>query len=138
MALDARNNAPRDGRLEVGRQQERVAHGKAVFTLLDGIAIRHRCEREIVSTKKFDQRNVAGRIDSDNHGVVQVAIVHATFHKRVAGLNDMKVGQRVAIGRDDDTASSAVASGAKHTNGGSTGFCDRSDSLLLRFDKCFR
>ena len=37
---------------------------------------------KIVAAEQLDQGHVAGRIDADDHGVVQLAVGHAAFHGR--------------------------------------------------------
>ncbi len=46
---------------------------------LNAVAVARRRELKIGSTKQLDQRDVAGRIDADDHGVIELAVFSPHF-----------------------------------------------------------
>ena len=64
-----------------------------------------------IAPKELDQGDVAGGIDADDHGVVHLAVGHAALHRLAAGLRDVKIGQGVAVGRDDHAGAAALSVG---------------------------
>ena len=57
---------------------------------------------EVVASEHLNQRDVAGRIDANDDGVVQFSIIQSAFHKLAALTRHVKVGQRVAIRRNQN------------------------------------
>ena len=72
--------------MKIGGQQERIADGEAPIADLHLVAVGQFGGGKIVAAEQLDQRHVAGRIEPDDHGVVQLAVGHAALHERAAGL----------------------------------------------------
>ena len=131
VAVHAGDDAVGHGRLEVGRQQERVADGEAPVADLHLVAVGQRRGGKVVAPQQLDQGHVADRVDADDHRLVQVAVGHAAFHVVAGRLHDVEVGQGVAIGRDDHARAAAVAAVGKHGDGRPGRLGDGRDPLLL-------
>ena len=108
VAVHAGDDPVGDRGLEIGGQQERVAHGEAPSrrpaTL---VAVGQLGVREIVAAEELDQGHVARGIEAHDHGVVDPAVGHAALHRVAAGLGDVEVGQGVAVGRDHHARAAA-------------------------------
>ena len=98
VAVDAGDDAAGDGGLEVGGQEERVAHGEDPVARPQAIAVAQFGMGEVVAAQKLDQGHVAGGIEPDDHGVVDLAVGHAALHGVAAGVGDVEVAQGVAVG----------------------------------------
>ena len=57
----------------------------------------------------LNHRQIAGRIDADDHRVVQLAVGHAAFHADAGLAGDVKIRQRVAFRRDDHAGAAPLA-----------------------------
>ena len=101
VAMDAGDDAAGDRGLEVGGQQERVAHGEDPVAGAQAVAVAQFGMGKVVAAQQLDQGHVAGRIEPDDHGVVDPAVGHAALHGIAAGVRDVEVAQGVAVGRDD-------------------------------------
>ena len=75
--------------------------------------------------------HVAGGIDADDHGVVDLAVGHAALHGLAAGLHDVEVAQGVAVGRDDHAGAAALPVGGKDGQHAVLRLVHRGDSLRL-------
>ena len=131
VAVDAGNKPVGDGRLKIGRQQERIADGEAPVTDTQLVAVAQFRGGEILAAQQFDQGHVAGRVQTDDHGVVQLPIGHAALHVITGRLGDVKVGQRIAVGRDHDARSAALAFVGKDGDGRSDRLGHGGDPLLF-------
>ena len=89
------------GGLEVGGQQEGIAHGEDPIAGAELVAVAQFGVGEIVAAEELDQGHVAGRIEADDHGVVDAAVGQAALHGVAAGLGDVEIGQGVAVGGDE-------------------------------------
>ncbi len=133
VAMHAGNDAVTDRGPKIGRQQKGVADGERPVADTDLVTVAQRRRREMVAAEKFDQSDVAGRIDADDHRVVQPAVGHAAFHGVSGGLGDMKVGERVAVRRDDHPRTAPGAPLAKDGQRGGGGVPHHFHPPCLRF-----
>ena len=131
VAMHAGNDAVGDGGLQVGGQQERIAHGEDPVAGADLVAVAHFGAGEIVAAEELDQGHVAGGIEPDQHGVVDLAVGHAALHGRAAGLDDVEIGQGVAVGRDDHARAAALAVRLENRQHRRLGLLDHRDPLGL-------
>ena len=95
------------------------------------VAVAQFRDGKIVAAQQLDQGHVAGRIEADDHGVVQLPVGHAALHVVAGRLGDVKIGQRVAVGRDDDARAAALAVVGKDGDGRLHRLGHRGDPLLL-------
>jgi len=131
VAVNTRDDPVGDGRLEVGSQQERVTHCEAPIAGLNLVAVGHLGVREVVASEEFDQRHVAHRIDAHDNGVVELAVGHTALHGVAARSNDVEVGQRVSIGRNNDSRPAAPAAGGEDGQHRHIGLGHGGDPLIL-------
>ena len=113
VAVHAGDDPVGDGGLEVGGQQEGVAHGEDPVAHAEPVAVGQLGGGEIVAAEEFDQGHVAGGVQSDQHGVVDLAVGHAALHVVAAGERDVEVGQGIAVGGDDHAGAAPLAAGHK-------------------------
>ena len=131
VAVRAGDDAVGHGRLKIGGQQERIADGEAPVADLHLVAVGHLGGGKVVAAQQLDQGHVAGRIDADDHRVVQPAVGHAALHVAAGGLDDVEVRQRVAVGRDHHARAAAVAFVGEDGDRGFGGLLNRGDAGLL-------
>ncbi len=111
VAMHAGNQAEGDGGREVGREQERIAHGQRPVALLDLVAVAQRGEGKLLALRfgeQFDQRHVADLVDADDNRVVEHAVGKTALHDRSGALHDVEIGQRVPVGVDQDAGAAAL------------------------------
>ena len=77
------------------------------------------------------ERHVAGRIEADQDGVVRLSVGHAALHRLAAGQSDVKIGQGVAVGRDDDARAAPLSAAHKNGEYAVFGLAHDGDSLRL-------
>ena len=111
VAMHAGDDPVGDGGLEVGGQQEGVAHGEDPIAHAEPVAVAQLGGGEIVAAEELDQGHVAGGIEADQHGVVDLAVGHAALHRLAAGQSDVEIGQGVAVGRDDHARAAPLPAG---------------------------
>ena len=114
VAMHAGDDSVGDGRLQVGGQQERIAHGEDPVAGADRVAVAQFGAGEIVAAEELDQGDVAGRVDADQHGVIDSAVGHAALHRLAAGQDDVEIGQGIAVGRDDHARAAALSAGREN------------------------
>ena len=131
VAMHAGDDAVGDRGLQIGGQQERVAHGEDPIARADLVAVAQFGAGEIVAAEELDQGHVAGRIDADQHGVVDAAVGHAALHRLAAGHDDVEIGQGVAVGRDDHARAAALSVGREDGQHAVLGLVHRGDALGL-------
>ena len=120
-----------DRRAEVGGEEEGIARREAEVSHLDQIAVGELGKGEIVATDELDQGHVAGRIEADEDGVVELSIREAALHRHAGGLDDVEVRERVAIRADEDPRAPPRLTGEdRHRRLRGTG--NRLDPLLFR------
>ena len=78
--------------------------------------------------EQLDKRDVAARIEADEHGIDEAAVGEADFHGGASGSGDVEVRQGVAVGRDDDAGAAAVAVGREDGDRGLRDAGDRFDA----------
>ena len=86
---------------------------------------------EIVAAVELDEGDVAHWIETDDDCVVQLAIGHAALHERAGGLGDVKIGERVTIGRNDHARAAPLPSRRKNAQHGGNGLGGGGDARLL-------
>ena len=101
VASHSRHDAGADRRLEVGGQQERVACGEAEVADFDVIAVGQFGVGKVVAAQELDERDVPCRIEAHEHRVVEPPVGKPALHRDARWLDDMKIGERVAVGTDE-------------------------------------
>ena len=82
---DAADQAERDRRREVGREELGVAHDQRPVAGLERAAVAQLGERELLARllrEELDQGDVAGLVAADGDGVVQLAVRQAAGEGR--------------------------------------------------------
>ena len=133
VAVDARDDADADRRAEIGRQQEGIAGGEAGVAHGHGVAVGEHGMGEVVASDEFHEGHVAGRIEAHEHGVVEPAVVQPAAEHRAGGLGDVEVGQRVAVGADEDARSAPRRAGEDRDHRGRRP-TDDLDAVRLRLE----
>ena len=103
VASHPRYDAGADRGLEVGRQQERVAGGEAEVAHLDVVAVGQFGRGKVVASEELDQRDVPCRVEAHEHGVVEPTVGEPALHRDARRLDDVKIGEGVAVGTDEHT-----------------------------------
>ena len=98
VAVDPGNDAIGHRRLQIGSQQEGVAHDKDPVAQSHGVGVAHFGRGKFRASDELDQGHVAGGVETDDHGVVELAVGHAALHRQAAGGDNVEVRQGVAIG----------------------------------------
>ena len=129
----ARHDAGADRRLEVGGQQERVAGGEAEVAHFDVIAVGQFGAGKVVASQELDERDVPCRIKAHEHRVVELPVGKPTLHRDARRLDDMKIGERVAVGTDEH-ARTAPGLSREDRHRGSRRPPHDIDPLLLRVE----
>jgi hypothetical protein len=106
--MHAAHNAVRNCRPEVGRQQERVADHVGPIADFELIAVPQLGCGKIVAAEELHHRHVAGRVDTDENGVIEHAVVEPALHKRAGPVNNVKVREGVTVGADEDARAASV------------------------------
>ena len=89
--------------------------------------------RKIVAAQELDHRQVAGRIDADDDRVVQLAVRHSALHTDPGLVRDMEIGERIALGRDDDARAASLSFLGEDGHKRRRGLGDRGNPLRLGF-----
>ena len=131
VAMHAGDDAAGDGGLEVGGQQERVAHGKDPVAGAEVVAVAELGMGKVVAAQQLDQGHVAGRIEPDDHGVVDPAVRHAALHGVAARVRDVEVAQGVAVGRDDHAGAAPLPRRIEDRQHAAAGLGHHCDALRL-------
>ena len=124
VAVHAAHDPVGRGRLKVGREQKGISEDVDPVPGADRIAVAPRRRREIVASDELDQGDVAGRIDADQHRVIQLAVAEAALEELVLA-GDVKIGQGIAVARDQHAGPAAGGRSLKdgHDRGGQPGNC---------------
>ena len=131
VAMHARDDPVGNGRLKIGGQQEGIADGETPVADAHRVAVAQFRRREIIAAEQFDQRHVAGRIDADKHGVVELPVGHAALHVAAGRFHHVEIRQRIAVRTDDHARSTAPTAGSEDGDGRLHGSVDRRDPLLF-------
>ncbi len=131
VAMHAGDDAAGDRGLEVGGQEEGIAHGEDPVAGPQAIAVAEFGMGEIVAAQHLDQGHVAGRIEPDDHGVVDPAVGHAALHGVAAGVRDVEVAQGVAVGRDDHAGTAPLPCRIEDRQHAAAGLGHDGDALRL-------
>ena len=118
MTVGLKSSASRNG-LPTTKTQSPTRHGVAVAELGGG---------KVVFAEQLDEGDVAARIEADEHGVDEPAVGQAALHGGAGGAGDVKVRQRVAVGRNDDAGAAALAVGVEDGERGPRDAGDRFDA----------
>ena len=129
--MDAGDDAAGDGGLEVGGQEERVAHGEDPIAGAQPVAVAEFGMGKVVAAQQLDQGHVAGRIEPHDHGVVDLAVGHAALHGVAAGLHDVEVAQGVTVGRDDHAGTAPLSRRIEDRQHAAAGLGHDGDALRL-------
>ena len=129
--MDAGDNAAGDRGLEVGSQEKRVAHGEDPVAGPQSVAVAEFRVGKVVAAQQLDQGHVAGRIEPDDHGVIDPAVGHAALHGIAAGMRDVEVAQGVAVGRDDHAGTAPLPCRIEDRQHAAAGLGHDGDALRL-------
>ena len=78
-----------------------IAHGERPVADLQGVAVAQPGDRKIFASEELDEGHVAGGVDADDHRVVEHAVRQAALHEIAGAAGHVKVGERVAVGRNE-------------------------------------
>ena len=131
IAMHAGHDSRADRRPQVGGEQKGIAGREAEITHFDEVAVGQFRTRKVVSADEFDERDVAGGIEPDEHGVVNPAIGQAALHRHAGRLHDVKIREGIAVGADEYARSAPCLTG-ENRDGRLRAAGDGIDSLTLR------
>src|SRR5690606_33336188 len=107
IAMHAAHNPVRHCGGEVGRQKKRVPNHINPVPHADVIAVANLCDRKIIPAEQLNQGHVTGRIETDEHTVIELAVVQTALHERAKVADDVKVGDSQTVLTDQHAGSAA-------------------------------
>ena len=90
--MNATHHPERHSGLKIGGEQKGISHGIGPVTGCDLIAVTEWCEGEIIPSEQLDQCHVSGRIDPDDHRIVEDSVVQSTLHEISTGTGHVEIG----------------------------------------------
>ncbi len=128
------DQAKRHGRREIGGQQKRISHRQRPVAFVDLFAIPQRSKGELLPLllgKELDKGHVAHLVQADQDPVIQNAVGQAAIHERAGTLDDVEIGQGIAVVGDEDSRAAPLAPGSEDGHHRGLHLLHHRDALLL-------
>ncbi len=120
-------------RSKVSRQQKRIAHRVGPVPDADLVAVAERGGGKVIAAQQFHQGHVAGRVDPDNHSIIENAVIEPALHEVAGPARDVEIAERVTVRADQNSGAASVAAFAKDRDHAGSDLLDNLDASALRF-----